>query len=172
MKAVTKALGKRIKIDPEELSLEEKLLSIDRVTKVVKGGRQLHFRALMVLGDGDGHVGFGMAKAREVPEAIHKASALARKQLIQAPVIDGTIPHEILAKFGASRVWLRPAAPGTGVIASDTVRAVVELAGVRDVLSKSLGSSTKINVIKATLLALANLRENKKRKQAGSDEAE
>jgi small subunit ribosomal protein S5 len=172
MKAVTKALGKRIKVDPEELSLEEKLLSIDRVTKVVKGGRQLHFRALMVLGDGNGHVGFGMAKAREVPEAIHKASALARKQLIQTPIIDGTIPHEILAKFGASRVWLRPAAPGTGVIASDTVRAVVELAGVRDVLSKSLGSSTKINVIKATLLALANLRENKRGKRAGSDEAE
>ena len=159
MKAVTKVRGKRAKIDASELSLEEKLLGIDRVTKVVKGGKHLRFRALVVVGDGQGHVGFGLAKASGVPEAVRKANAIARKELIEVPIRDGTIPHEILAKFGASKVLLKPAAPGTGLIVSSTSRAVLELAGITDVLGKSLGGTSKINVVKATMLALANLRK-------------
>jgi small subunit ribosomal protein S5 len=161
MKAVTKLREKRAKIDISELSLEEKLLGIDRVTKVVKGGRHLRFRALVVVGDGQGHVGFGLSKAAAVPEAVRKASATAKKGLIEVPIKDGTIPHEILAKFGASKILLKPAAPGTGLIVSSTARAVLELAGIRDVLGKSLGGSSKINVAKATMLALANLRKSK-----------
>jgi small subunit ribosomal protein S5 len=159
MKAVTKARWKRTKIDASDLSLEEKLLGIDRVTKVVKGGKHLRFRALVVVGDGQGHVGFGLAKASGVPEAVRKANAIARKELIEVPIRDGTIPHEILAKFGASKVLLKPAAPGTGLIVSSTSRAVLELAGIKDVLGKSLGGTSKINVVKATMLALANLRK-------------
>jgi small subunit ribosomal protein S5 len=159
MKAVTKVREKRTKIDASELSLEEKLLGIDRVTKVVKGGRHLRFRALVVVGDGQGHVGFGLAKAAAVPEAVRKAGAMARKGLIEVPIKDGTIPHEILAKFGASKILLKPAALGTGLIVSNTARAVLELAGIKDALGKSLGGSSKINVAKATMLALANLRK-------------
>ena len=160
MKAVTKVREKRDKIDASELSLEEKLLGIDRVTKVVKGGRHLRFRALVVVGDGQGHVGFGIAKAAAVPEAVRKACAMAKKGLIEVPIRDGTIPHEILAKFGASRILLKPAAPGTGLIVSNTVQAVLELAGIKDALGKSSGGSSKINVAKATLLALANLKKS------------
>lgn len=160
MKAVTKVREKRDKIDASELSLEEKLLGIDRVTKVVKGGRHLRFRALVVVGDGQGHVGFGIAKAAAVPEAVRKAGAMAKKGLIEVPIKDGTIPHEILAKFGASRILLKPAAPGTGLIVSNTVRAVLELAGIKDALGKSFGGKSKINVAKATLLALANLKKS------------
>jgi len=160
MKAVTK-LREQGKIDSGELTLEEKLLGIDRVTKVVKGGRHLRFRALVVVGDGQGHVGFGLAKAAAVPEAVRKAGAMAKKQLIEVPIRDGTIPHEILAKFGASRILLKPAAPGTGLIVGSTARAVLELAGVKDVLGKSLGGPSKINVAKATMLALSNLRKIK-----------
>jgi small subunit ribosomal protein S5 len=159
MKAVTKVKGKRAKIDTSELTLEEKLLGIDRVTKVVKGGRHLRFRASVVVGDGQGRVGFGLAKAAAVPEAVRKASATAKKGLIEVPIKGNTIPHEILAKFGASKILLKPAAPGTGLIVSSTARAVLELAGVKDVLGKSLGGSSKINVAKATMLALANLRK-------------
>ncbi len=158
MKAVTKLRQKIAKIDTSELSLEEKLLGIDRVTKVVKGGRHLRFRALVVVGDGQGHVGFGLAKAAAVPEAIRKAGAMARKGMIEVPIKDGTIPHEILAKFGASKVLLKPAAPGTGLIVNNTARAVLELAGIKDALGKSLGGTSKINVAKATMLGLANLR--------------
>jgi len=160
MKAVTKLRGKRAKIDTSELSLEEKLLGIDRVTKVVKGGRHLRFRALVVVGDGQGHVGFGLAKAAAVPEAVRKAGSMAKKELIEVPIKDGTIPHEILAKFGASKILLKPAAPGTGLIVGSTARAVLELAGIKDVLGKSLGGPSKINVAKATMLALANLRKS------------
>ena len=160
MKAVTKVIGKKAKIDASELSLEEKLLGINRVTKVVKGGRHLRFRALVVVGDSQGHVGFGLAKAAAVPEAVRKAGAMARKGLIEVPIKDGTIPHEILAKFGASRILLKPAAPGTGLIVSNTVRAVLELAGIKDALGKSSGGTSKVNVAKATLLALANLRKS------------
>ncbi|MFO7995789.1 MAG: 30S ribosomal protein S5 [Dehalococcoidia bacterium] len=159
MKAVTRAREKSTKIDASDLSLEEKLLGIDRVTKVVKGGRHLRFRASVVVGDGQGHVGFGLAKAAAVPEAVRKAGATARKGLIEVPVKDGTIPHEILAKFGASKVLLKPAAPGTGLIVNNTSRALLELAGIRDVLGKSLGGPSKINVAKATMLALANLKK-------------
>mgnify|MGYP003681886153 CR=1 FL=1 len=160
MKAVTKVIGKKAKIDASELSLEEKLLGINRVTKVVKGGRHLRFRALVVVGDGQGHVGFGLAKAAAVPEAVRKAGAVAKKGLIEVPIKDGTIPHEILAKFGASKILLKPAAPGTGLIVNNTTRAVLELAGIKDALGKSLGGSSKINVAKATMLALANLRKS------------
>jgi small subunit ribosomal protein S5 len=159
MKAVTKLRGKRAKIDASELSLEEKLLGIDRVTKVVKGGKHLRFRALVVVGDGEGHVGFGLAKAAGVPDAVRKAGAMAKKELIQVPIKDGTIPHEILAKFGASKILLKPAAPGTGLIVGSTARAVLELAGIKDALGKSLGGPSKINVARATILALANLRK-------------
>jgi small subunit ribosomal protein S5 len=160
MKAITKAIGKRVKFDASGLALEEKLIAIDRVTKVVKGGRHLRFRALLVVGDRNGHVGLGLAKASGVPEAIRKAGAIARKELIEVPIKNGTIPHEVLAKFGASKVLFKPAAPGTGVIVSNTIRAVVELAGIKNILSKSLGSSSKVNVAKATVLALASLRKS------------
>jgi small subunit ribosomal protein S5 len=160
MKAVTKLRKKGVKIDASELTLEEKLLGIDRVTKVVKGGRHLRFRALVVVGDGQGHVGFGLAKAAAVPEAVRKAGTVAKKGLIEVPIKHGTIPHEILAKFGASKILLKPAAPGTGLIVGSTARALLELAGVKDVLGKSLGGSSKINVAKATMLALANLRKS------------
>lgn len=158
MKPVTKAREKRTKVDASDLTLEEKLLGIDRVTKVVKGGRHLRFRASVVVGDGQGRVGFGLAKAGAVPEAVRKAGAMAKKEMIEVPVKDGTIPHEIMAKFGASKVLLKPAAPGTGLIVNNTSRALLELAGVKDVLGKSLGGPSKINVAKATILALSNLR--------------
>jgi small subunit ribosomal protein S5 len=161
MKAVAKAINKRVKIDASELELEEKLLAIDRVTKVVKGGRKLRFRALMVIGDGKGHVGVGLAKATGVPEAIRKAGVAGRKELTEVPIVSGTIPHEILAKFGASKVLLRPAALGKGMIASNTVKAVLELAGIKDIVSKSLGSSNCVNVARATMLALASLKRPK-----------
>jgi small subunit ribosomal protein S5 len=160
MKAVTKSREKRAKIDISELTLEEKLLGIDRVTKVVKGGRHLRFRASVVVGDGQGHVGFGLAKAAAVPEAVRKAGAMAKKGLIEVPIKDGTIPHEILAKFGASKILLKPAAPGTGLIVGSTARAVLGLAGIKDVLGKSFGGPSRINVAKATMLALANLKKN------------
>lgn len=159
MKAVTKVIGEKAKIDASELTLKEKLLGIDRVTKVVKGGKHLRFRALLIVGDGRGHVGFGLAKATAVPEAIRKAGTMAKKGLIEVPIMNDTIPHEILAKFGASKILLKPAAPGTGLMTSNTARAVLELAGIKDILSKSLGSSNKINLVKATILALANLKK-------------
>jgi len=168
MKAVTRLRGKKAKIDASELSLEEKLLGIDRVTKVVKGGRHLRFRASVVVGDGQGHVGFGLAKAAAVPEAVRKAGATAKKGLIEVPIKDNTIPHEILAKFGASKILLKPAAPGTGLIVNNTTRAVLELAGIKDAIGKSLGGPSKINVAKATMLALANLRKGE---EASLDEA-
>jgi len=161
MKAVTKLIGPKIKIDASELELSERLVSLARVAKVVKGGKQLHFRALVVVGDGKEHVGMGLGKAREVPEAIHKAGVVARKNLIKVTLADNTVPHDIVAKFGAARVLLKPASPGTGVIAGGGVRAVLEATGVRDVFTKSLGSASSINVVRATLLALANLRNPK-----------
>lgn len=158
MKAVTKATTRVERIESSELQLEEKLMTVDRVTKVVKGGRRLRFRALMVVGDGNGHVGVGLAKATGVPEAIRKAGAKGRKQMIQVPVVDETIPHVTLAKYGASIVLLKPAAQGRGMIASNTVRTVLELAGIKNVVSKSLGSQNRINVARATILALTSLR--------------
>ncbi len=149
------------KIDPTELSLNDKLVYINRVSKVVKGGKRLSFSVLMVAGDGNGHVGVGVGKANEVPLAISKASTIAKKNLIKVRLAGNTIPHEILVKLGAAKVLLKPASPGTGLIAGGSVRAVVEAVGIKDILTKSLGSSNKVNVAKATILALSQLRDPK-----------
>ena len=146
------------KIDASGLTLNDKLVYINRVAKVVKGGKRLRFSALTVTGDAAGHVGIGVGKANEVPEAISKAGAVARKNLIQVSLRGTTIPHEIEVKYGAAKILLKPAAPGTGVIAGGSIRAVLESAGVKDVLTKSMGSSNRINVARATLLALKSLR--------------
>lgn len=149
------------KIDPTELVLTDKLVNINRVAKVVKGGRRLSFSALVVTGDGEGHVGIGVGKANEVPAAISKGGANARKTLIKVKLAGSTIPHQMRVKFGAADVLLKPAAPGTGVIAGGTIRAVLEAAGVKDILSKSLGSANKLNIAKATMLALSQLKDPK-----------
>jgi len=139
--------------------LTDKLLFINRVSKVVKGGKRLSFSALVVTGDGNGHVGIGVGKAKEVPAAISKAGATAKKNLIKVPLAGVTIPHEIAVKFGATRILLKPAAPGTGIIAGSSARAVIEAAGIKDILSKSLGSSNRINMAKAAMLALSQLKD-------------
>jgi small subunit ribosomal protein S5 len=158
MKVIKKLIEERTKVDASELDLSEKLVSLNRVTKVVKGGKRLRFRALVVVGDGNGHVGVGLGKAKEVPEAIRKAGVIARKGLYKVTMSGTTIPHEVLAKSGAAKVLLKPASPGTGVIAGGSVRSVLEAAGIKDVLSKSIGSSNPVNVVRATVLALASLR--------------
>jgi len=149
------------RIDPTELTLTDKLVYINRVTKVVKGGKRLRFSALSVTGDGEGHVGIGVGKANSVPEAINKAGAIARKNLLKVPLAGTTIPYKIMVKFGAAKVLLKPAAPGTGIIAGGSIRAVVEAAGIKDILTKSLGSPNRINTAKATMLALSQLKELK-----------
>ena len=149
------------KIDPTELELNERLVHVNRVTKVVKGGKRLSFRALVVVGDGNGHVGIGVGKAKEVPGAISKGGAIARKNLVEVPLDGHTIPHEIRVKYGAAKVLLKPAAPGTGVIAGSSIRVVCEAAGIKDILTKSLGSSDRINMAKATMLAVSRLKQPK-----------
>jgi small subunit ribosomal protein S5 len=146
------------KIDPNDLALNDKLIYINRVSKVVKGGKRMSFSALVASGDGMGHVGVGTGKANEVPVAIQKASSEARKNLVKVPMQGSTIPHDILVSYGAARVLIKPAPPGAGVIAGGAIRAVVEAAGIKDIVAKSLGSANKTNTARATLKALTMLR--------------
>ncbi|KAF0412991.1 30S ribosomal protein S5 [Pediococcus pentosaceus] len=145
-------------IDPEKLEIEDRVVAINRVTKVVKGGRRLRFAALVVVGDKNGHVGFGTGKAQEVPEAIHKAVETARKSLIEVPIVGTTLPHEAVGVYGGGRILMKPALEGSGVAAGGAVRAVMELAGIDDVTSKRLGSNTAVNVVRATFEGLKSMR--------------
>ena len=146
------------KIDAATLDLQEKMVALNRVSKTVKGGRIARFTALMVVGDGNGHVGYGLGKAAEVPDAIRKGIEDAKKNMIEVSLKDTTIPHEVIGKFGAGTVLLKPAALGTGIIAGQTVRAVLELAGIKNIRAKSLRSNNKTNVVKATFEGLKQLR--------------
>jgi len=145
------------RIDPNKLTLEERVVQINRVAKVVKGGRRFSFSAIVVVGDGAGHVGAGLGKAGEVPEAIRKGVEDAKKHLIRIPMVGTTIPHEVRQEYAASKILLKPASQGTGVIAGGSVRAVVEAAGIRDILAKTHGSTNPVNVTRATIEALRGL---------------
>ena len=149
------------RIDVSQLNLKDTVVSINRVTKVVKGGKNLSFSALVIVGDEGGHVGHGSGKAKEVPQAIRKAIEAAKKNMIRVPLMNNTIPHQVLGLFGAGRVLLKPAKEGTGIIAGGAVRAVMQAAGVSNILTKSIGTSNPHNVIKATFEGLRSLRDPK-----------
>lgn len=145
-------------MEQNELGFVEKIVYLNRVAKVVKGGRRFSFSALVVVGDGKGSVGYGLGKAQEVPEALRKATDQARKSMVRIPLIEGTLPYEVLGRFGAGSVMLKPASKGTGIIAGGAVRAVMEAAGVTDVLAKAIGTSNPHNVLRATVAGLTSLR--------------
>jgi small subunit ribosomal protein S5 len=145
-------------MEQNELGLIEKIVYLNRVAKVVKGGRRFSFSALVVVGDGQGNVGFGLGKAQEVPEALRKASERAKRDMVQISLVDGTLPYDVLGRFGAGRVILKPASKGTGIIAGGPVRAIMEAVGVTDILAKAIGTNNPHNVLRATMAGLTSLR--------------